>query len=248
MTGLRVRRSPILPGMKVRVAELDNIVLHFDISSQARRVSARWRGGMLRVITPPGNDLESVVTWLISVRDKILSGRPAVTFYEGQVMEFDGFCVTIRRQSLCPRKLTLTGEHLAPVISVGSDLDFEKDDIAALISRLMCVAAKAMAPTILLPHAAGIAESLGLRPKGWKVSSGHRTLGTCHRDGTISLSAVVLFLPTELRDYIICHELAHLSHMNHSPQFHALCDSYLGGRERELIRKLKNFNWPILKL
>lgn len=242
------RRNVILPGMKVRVPELDGAVLHFDVSSQARRISARWRGGELRVVTPAGKDIDDVVKWLLSIREKILSKRPSVKFYEGQVMNFDGFSVTIKRQSLHPLKLTLTGGHLSPVISVGSDLDFDNDEVMALISRLMCVAAKAIAPTILLPYAARVAESLGIRPRGWKVSRGHRTLGTCSRDGVIFLSAVLLFLPSDLRDYIICHELAHLSEMNHGPGFHALCDRYLGGRERELERKLKKFKWPILKL
>ena len=246
--GFKPGRNVILPGMKVRVAELDGAVLHFDVSSQARRVSARWRGGELRVVTPAGKDLDDVVRWLLSIREKILSKRPSVTFYEGQVMEFDGFRVTIKRQSLHPSKLTLTGEHLSPVISVGSALDLDNDEVKALISRLMCVAAKAIAPTILLPYAARVAESLGVRPRGWKVSTGHRTLGTCNRDGVVSLSAVLVFLPPDLREYIVCHELAHLSEMNHSPGIHALCDSYLGGRERELERKLKKFKWPILKL
>lgn len=241
--------SPVvLPGMKLRVADLDGAVVHFDVVSTSRRISARWRGGEIRVVVPPGMPTVTAVKKLVEMKARLLSRRPALEFHEGQVMVFDGFTVTIKRQSLHPKKLTLTGEHLSPVVSVGSDLDFGDDEVKALISKLMCVAAKAIAPTVLLPRAVRLAGSLGLSPRGWKVSAGHRTLGTCNRAGVISLSAVVLFLPPDLRDYIICHELAHLTEMNHSPRFHALCDRYLGGRERELIRKLKNFNWPILKL
>ena len=58
---------------------------------------------------------------------------------------------------------------------------------------------------------------------------------------------MLVFLPTHLRDYIIYHELAHLSEMNHSPRFHALCDAYCRGNESRYIRELNSFRWPVLR-
>lgn len=84
-------------------------------------------------------------------------------------------------------------------------------------------------------------------PTGWIISSGFRTLGSCSSSGLISLSHILVFLPEELRDYIILHELAHLSEMNHSARFHALLDSYLDGRESQLRSRLRSFPWPILR-
>lgn len=64
----------------------------------------------------------------------------------------------------------------------------------------------------------------------------------------ISLSAITMFLPPHLRDYIVCHELAHLSEMNHSARFHEICNGYCGGREKSLQKELKAFRWPILRV
>ena len=72
-------------------------------------------------------------------------------------------------------------------------------------------------------------------------------LGHCTNKGIIQLSRNVMFLTQPLVNLIICHELAHLKHMNHSAAFHALCNTYLGGHEKELESQLKRFPWPILQ-
>ena len=80
-----------------------------------------------------------------------------------------------------------------------------------------------------------------------QVGRGMRKLGHCTAKKVIQLSRNLMFLPEPLVRYIICHELAHLTHMNHSPQFHALCDRYTGGHEKELEKQLRHFHFPILK-
>lgn len=43
--------------------------------------------------------------------------------------------------------------------------------------------------------------------------------GSCSLSGNISLSYKIIFLPDELRDYVIVHELCHLGEFNHSKAF-----------------------------
>jgi predicted metal-dependent hydrolase len=61
--------------------------------------------------------------------------------------------------------------------------------------------------------------------------------GYCTRDGHLSFSWQLIALPERLREYIIFHEVAHLSELNHSGAFKrklaAICPDYRE-REREL--------------
>ena len=99
----------------------------------------------------------------------------------------------------------------------------------------------------LLPYARQVAEALGLHPAGFEIGRGMRKLGHCTAKKVIQLSRNLMFLPEPLVRYVICHELAHITHMNHSPQFHALCNQYTGGHEKELEKQLRQFHFPILK-
>jgi len=43
--------------------------------------------------------------------------------------------------------------------------------------------------------------------------------GSCSKTGNLNFSYKLLFLPAEIADYIIVHELCHLKQFNHSPKF-----------------------------
>ncbi len=65
--------------------------------------------------------------------------------------------------------------------------------------------------------------------------------GSCTMRKEISLSIFLMILPEYLRDFVILHELCHTVHMNHSPEFHALLDRLVEGREKELQKELKTY-------
>lgn len=236
----------ILPGMKLRLTDWNNTVVKFNIHPTSQRISARWKNGIVEAVVPPGTPTRRAVEAIISMSERLDRRKPQVKFHDGQVLEFDGLRFSFGRQSLNPRNVHMTGAIHEPVIAVGTDLSYDDDKVTALISRLMMHAAMTSAPDILLPMARNEAARLSLTPSHLSISRGRRTLGHCSSKGEIALSGRCMFLSTELRRYIICHELAHLSEMNHSPRFHALCDRYLDGNEKRLIKQLKNFTWPIL--
>jgi len=61
--------------------------------------------------------------------------------------------------------------------------------------------------------------------------------GSCSTSGAISLNLALLFQPEEVVRYLLCHELAHTRHMNHSPRFWN-CVAQCQPRWRELDKAL----------
>ena len=70
------------------------------------------------------------------------------------------------------------------------------------------------------------AKRLGLTYSKLSVRDQSSRWGSCSTARAISLNWRLVLLEPELQDYVILHELAHLTEMNHSKRFWALLDSY----------------------
>lgn len=64
--------------------------------------------------------------------------------------------------------------------------------------------------------------------------------GSCSAKGNINLNIRLHLLPPHLRDYVILHELCHLRHLNHSPEFHHLLGTLC--KEKALRRELLQYD------
>lgn len=82
------------------------------------------------------------------------------------------------------------------------------------------------------------ARKMGLSPSEIRFKRMKRRWGSCDARGVVTFNTLMMQLSYEHIDYIIVHELAHLRHMNHSREFHALVRTILSN-EKELRRSLK---------
>lgn len=220
--------------------------VHVLLKGEARGVRARWKGGIVHATAPTGIPFDELRRILQGMAPRLAQAKPAPLYSIGQRLEFTEFDVEIRRQERKPEYVVASMRMPHCVVEVGSALDIEAPETVKLISQMLCRMAEKVAPSALLPLARAEAERVGASPSAWSISRGHRVLGHCNARGEIALSHVLVFYPPELREYVICHELAHLSELNHSPRFHRICDLYCGGRERRLQAALRAYKPPII--
>lgn len=222
-------------------SRLGNIIIHTRRNAAGVRVA--WRKGELIATIPTGLPVDTLNAALDRMADRVIAKRPAgQSFHEGRIIEIEPLKITLRRQSVKPSSI-LFNTSRSPEIEILAGDTISWSDTPIITAALNRVA-KFVAPDLLLPRLTRLAEIHGLKPSAMKISHGQNVLGTCSRAGVISLSTRVVWLTPELRDYIICHELAHLVHHNHSAAFHDVCNRLTGGREKELQKRLKNYVWP----
>ncbi len=71
------------------------------------------------------------------------------------------------------------------------------------------------------------------------LSNAQRRWGSCAHDGTIRINWRLVMAPPAVRRSVVAHEVAHLTHFDHSPRFHAHLDSLFEGDIKAANRWLK---------
>jgi len=81
------------------------------------------------------------------------------------------------------------------------------------------------------------ANKLGVRPSRITVRDQTSRWGSCSSSRALSFSWRLIFVPSNVLDYVAAHEVAHLKHMNHGAPFWRVVDNLLpdyGGAMRWL--------------
>lgn len=213
-----------------------------------RSITMRWKGDTLYINAPSAVSNNKIYSTLDKFRDKLRAERPkdVANYHLGQVIQCYGLTLTIAEQA--QRSSLIVYEHSDDNVNVKvpPGFDFNSPNNKQWVSKALQQALDGHTKT-LLDLAEQVINRVGVAPQGFEIGRGLRKLGHCTQGRVIQLSRNLMFMPEELIELTICHELAHLTHMNHSKQFHALVNTYLGGRERELEAKLKAFNWPVIR-
>lgn len=218
--------------------------------STATRITARWKSAdFLSVTVPKGLTSSRLDDALRQMTPRLLVRRPTVrnympgwtyrtpeTDFEIRMSAKTGiFEGTVDRAN---RKITLFMP--SDLVETGSD------QFNGWVMKTLDRYARAHAREYLLPFARELASRLDVEPAKIDISYGQKVLGRCNSRREILLSRNLVFYPEELRELVVAHEYAHLTHLNHSRQFYELLDSYLDGRHGRLYRQLKAHRLPFL--
>lgn len=220
------------------------------------RITARWRNGVLSINKPPHITLSQIAHFIEEYREKLRLLREKSIEKSAQTIRYE-----LGQRIPCFRgEVLITAIDYRPrftgykrdkdgklFIFISSKDDINSDIKQQAISGALKELMKRTAPHVLIPFAHEVAKEIGVSPKEFVIGRGLRKLGHCTTKKVIQLSANLMFMPEELVRYVICHELAHLTEMNHSVAFHTLCNRYCNGKEKALERTLRAFTFPLLK-
>lgn len=223
--------SIIRPHMPSSITNTSMITSHpllgevkVKVHPATRKVTYRWTGGMPQMTIPRGLTWTQVNNLIDRIAPRLAMMRPQAAFYDGKVIETPfltlryGASDTVAVSRLMGRidRPTADGRPSA-TICFNHHEDTSSSGFQSSVSRYSAKVAQRIAGDSLIAYARSVADSVDLHPRSWSIGTGTRTLGTCSSLGNITLSRCLLFFPTELVEYVIKHELAHLIHHDHSP-------------------------------
>jgi predicted metal-dependent hydrolase len=103
------------------------------------------------------------------------------------------------------------------------------------------------AEEVLPPWVRELAQRHQLEVQRVSVRDQGTRWGSCSASGTVSLNWRLVLLPVDLHDYVVLHELAHLTEMNHSTAFWDLLRTY-DPRSDAHDRELTRVSRPLMRL
>ena len=123
--------------------------------------------------------------------------------------------------------LTIIGEPVTILLSeigrqrwqFGPGRLYLRPDARHPANALLVAALRDRARAIFAERLEWHAVRLGVPTPPLRLSSARTRWGSCSQRGGIALNWRLVLMPPAIIDYVVCHELAHLKEMNHSPRF-----------------------------
>lgn len=198
-----------------------NIPIFIKRNARAKRVWLKMRAGLgLEIVLPYQISQEEIPAILERHRDWILKQHtaqwargeaagqsilPDIIFLAFLERKYDVLITTgpCSQLSLEQNKVQVT---LPP----------EREDLGA---RLLQSFLKYCGKKYLIPYCQKIALEVGISIDRITIRNQSSRWGSCSAQQNISLNAKLLFLPKALVRHVILHELCHVAHQNHGPNF-----------------------------
>ena len=182
----------------------------------ARRLRLRFdeASGRLKLTCPWRTSRRTALAWALDQREwieaQLARARPAEPFADGATIPVGGIETRILWRETAPRTPLLAGGELV--------CGGPKEGLPRRIETFL----KRHALAIMSREAADYAAAAGVTVRSVSIGDPASRWGSCSAHGRIRLSWRLILAPPEVRRYVVAHEVAHLAHLNHGPQFKAL--------------------------
>jgi len=165
-------------------------------------------------VRAPFNAMESEVTnfirqkkhWIIEKQKKIsaLSNKyTPVVIKNGESILFQGNNYTIKMSNAA--RIKISGENI--IIPRGS----KKEKVVSWLKK--------EAKKLIRERLDFYAGLMGVRYSALRISSARMRWGSCSGRDSLNFTWRLIMCPIQVIDYVIVHELSHITHKNHSPVF-----------------------------
>ncbi len=218
--GVRISDNRTAPQLPLWAEQPAQPVAQVRHSQRARRVAVRiTAAGRVELVVPRGVSerrarlfLESRAEWVRHHVERRLALAPPVTAFPPERIN-----------------LQLLGETW-PVFQAGGNGALRLREVGTVLElrgsgtreqqrRSLLRWLVRRAELSLRPMLEALALQHGFEFSSLRVRSQRTRWGSCSSRGVISLNLALLFQPLDVVRYLLCHELAHTRHMNHSARF-----------------------------
>lgn len=172
------------------------------------------RRGVLKLTCPARMSRHAALAWALEQRDwiaaQLAQAAPGEPFVPGATIPVEGLDTILVWESGRPRSPRLADGQIV----CGGPLESFERRIEAFLKRL--------ALQVMSREAADYSRAAELTPAGVSVGDAGSRWGSCSSKGRIRLSWRLILAPENVRRYVVAHEVAHLKHLDHGPEFKSL--------------------------
>ena len=182
----------------------------------ARRMRLRFDDsrGVLKLTCPPRTSRRAALAWALDQREwidaQLARTLPGEPFLPGSTIPIAGEDIRLIWAADEPRTARRVGNELR---CGGPEAAFERR-IESFLKRL--------ALDTMSKETADYAGKADVAASGVSIGDAGTRWGSCSSQGRIRLSWRLILAPPVVRRFVVAHEVAHLKHLNHGPEFKAL--------------------------
>ncbi|WP_053960745.1 M48 family metallopeptidase [Sulfobacillus thermosulfidooxidans] len=199
------------------------LTYHVIMRPNRRRAALRIEAdGSLTVLVPPGYPMERVqsfvqqnIPWILK-HHQTVQQYEAKTFREGEVFSFYGEPLTL---SFCQDYTWPIVRQENGQLIVGNMSLIGYQDPSQFVRNQLIQWYYEQAVKSLVPRFQSWAQQLGQFPAHVKIHEYRSRWGYCRQDGLIAFNWRIVQAPARVVDYVLVHELTHLSYPHHQKPF-----------------------------
>ncbi|MCL2125126.1 MAG: M48 family metallopeptidase [Oscillospiraceae bacterium] len=197
---------------------MDDNIIEYDLVRSKRKTTALYiRDGRVEVRAPLKLP-KSIIDRFVMSKQKWIEEKLAIT--NEVLAQRESFALDYGSQ------ITYRGRQYPIAAKEGNRIGFGDDSFymppelpPESIKRICIEIYRLLARRDLTNRTIEIAEIMSANPSSVKITNARTQWGSCTSKGSINYSWRLIIADDELIDYIIVHELAHLTEMNHSERF-----------------------------